>query len=268
MTTLTVTQINIYPVKSTAAVSLDSSVVEPRGLMLDRRWMLVDDGGKVITGREYPKLTQVRTQIGADSFALNAQGMENLSVLFDNPSVDSKPVTVFDDPCTGTSCGQEADGWFAEYLGTTCSLVQMTPSCVRPVQREVGGKAGDEVSFADENPVLLISEASLEDLNTRTPEPVSMRQFRPNIVVAGSAPYAEDDWQKLLIGDVAFDGAQCCKRCVFTTINADTAEKHPETEPLRTLGTYRRRDGGVAFGLHMIPRGGGTIRLGDTITLL
>ncbi|VAW80212.1 Flavodoxin reductases (ferredoxin-NADPH reductases) family 1, partial [hydrothermal vent metagenome] len=131
------------------------------------------------------------------------------------------------------------------------------------------GNPGDEVSFADGFPMLLITEASLNDLNTRLEHPVSMRRFRPNLVVDGDRPYAEDNWHRIRIGEVEFEGVKNCSRCIFTTIDPDTGIKNPATEPLRTLSQYRRRpEGGVYFGQNLIPRSGGKVRVGDKIELI
>jgi uncharacterized protein YcbX len=144
----------------------------------------------------------------------------------------------------------------------------MTDDLVRTVNPEYG-QAGDQVSFADGFPLLLISEASLADLNSRLDAPVEMRRFRPNLVVDGNRPYAEDNWQRIRVGDVEFAGVKNCSRCVFTTIDPDSGVVHPDKEPLRTLSTYRRRpQGGVYFGQNLIPRSGGVIRVGDPVTVL
>jgi uncharacterized protein YcbX len=143
----------------------------------------------------------------------------------------------------------------------------MCDELVRPVD-PVYGQPGDAVSFADGFPLLLISEASLADLNSRLAEPVDMRRFRPNLVVDGAVPYAEDGWRRFRVGEVEFEGVKNCSRCVFTTVDPDLGVKHPALEPLKTLGSYRRRaGGGVFFGQNVIPRGTGVIRVGDAVTL-
>jgi uncharacterized protein YcbX len=144
----------------------------------------------------------------------------------------------------------------------------MTDELVRGVDPDYG-QVGDEVSFADGFPLLLISEASLADLNGRLETPVSMRRFRPNLVVDGERAYAEDQWRRIRVGDVEFEGAKNCSRCVFTTIDPDTGVKDPTREPLRTLGGYRRKpQGGVYFGQNLIPRSGGAIHVGDRVEIL
>ena len=263
-----INEVNIYPLKSAAPVTLEAGAVEVRGLAHDRRWMLVDDDGQTITAREFPKLVQVQPAITDRGLTLSAPGAPELSARHVDGA--TREVFVFDVLCKGVAHPPEVDAWFGEYLGTSCHLVHMTDECVREVLAENGGRPGDEVSFADECPLLLISAGSLRDLNRRAPRPVSMRQFRPNLVVSDTGvAFPEDDWKKVRIGEVEFDCAQACKRCVFTTIDPHTATKDEDQEPLRTLSTYRRRgDGGPAFGVHLIPRSRGVVHRGDPVEVL
>ena len=263
-----VTEINIYPIKSTRRIALTETEVLPRGLPWDRRWMLVDDEGKFITARQHPTLAMVETDFAGSVLRVSANERQPLELPL-QPS-DSKvvTVTVWKDECDAVLAGEEADTWFSEYLGISCRLVQMTDDLVRGVSPDFG-LPGDEVSFADGFPLLLLSEVSLNDLNSRLDDAVSMRRFRPNLVVDGEEPYAEDSWQRLRIGEVEFAGVKNCSRCVFTTVDPGTGIKHPDKEPLRTLASYRRRpEGGVYFGQNLIPRSGGIIRLGDSVEIL
>lgn len=263
-----VTGLNIYPVKSTRHIALDESAVLPRGLPWDRRWMLVDDSGRFITARQQPALATVQTALTDGRLQISASGRESITL---SPVPDERllvRVTVWTDEVDAVSVGAQADAWFSGFLGLNCRLVQMTDDLVRSVSPGYG-QPGDQVSFADGYPLLLISEASLADLNSRLPQPVEMRRFRPNLVVDGDIPYAEDGWRRLRVGEVEFEGVKNCSRCIFTTIDPDTGEKHPDREPLRTLSTYRRRsEGGVYFGQNLIPRSGGVIRVGDSVTVI
>lgn len=266
MSVARVTGISIYPVKSTAGIALDASRVEPHGLANDRRWMVVDDAGEMLTGRELPMLTRVRASLEDGGLRLEGPGTAPLRV--PAPAGAAMPVRVWDDECRALAAGEGADAWLSTLLGTSCRLVFMHDPAQRAVDFDYG-RPGDRVSFADGFPLLLISEASLADLNTRLDEPASMRRFRPNVVVDGCDAYAEDAWRDILVGDTPFEVVKTCARCVFTTVDPDTGEKHPSLEPLRTLATYRRGpSGGPLFGQNLIPRGPGTIRVGDEITLL
>jgi uncharacterized protein YcbX len=129
-------------------------------------------------------------------------------------------------------------------------------------------QTGDEVSFADAFPLLLISRAALDGLNARLAKPVSMLRFRPNLVVEGVAAHAEDGWKRIRIGEVEFDVAKACTRCVFTTVDPMRGERDPDGEPLRTLIGYRRTADGVTFGQNLIPRSAGSVRVGDAVEVL
>jgi len=262
------TEINIYPIKSTRRIALTESEVLARGLPWDRRWMLVDEDNRFITARQHPRLALVSTELGATTLQVSVAGGDRLQLPLQPQCGDKTSVTVWGDQCDAVPAGRQADAWFSDYLGLSCRLVQMTDDLVRPVSRDYG-QPGDEVSFADGFPLLVISETSLQDLNRRLERPVSMRRFRPNLVVSGSQPYEEDQWRRIRVGDVLFEGVKNCSRCVFTTVDPDTGVKDPDTEPLRTLSSYRKRPaGGVYFGQNLVPRSRGVVRLGDTVEVL
>jgi uncharacterized protein YcbX len=263
-----VTEINIYPIKSTRRIALQESEVLPRGLPWDRRWMLVDAQGRFVTARDYPSLAMVQTVLKDGVLQVRVAGADALQLPLRPTDGEVARVTVWRDQCDAIPAGAQADAWFSDYLGLPCRLVQMTDELVRGVDPDYG-RVGDEVSFADGFPLLLISEASLADLNNRLQTPVSMRRFRPNLVVDGERAYAEDQWRRIRVGDVEFEGVKNCSRCVFTTIDPDTGVKDPSREPLRTLGGYRRKpEGGVYFGQNLIPRSGGAIHVGDGVEIL
>ena len=263
-----VTELNIYPIKSTRRIALRDSEVLPRGLPWDRRWMLIDADGRFITARQHPRLATVQTTLTDNALRVDVAGRTGFSLPLIPAQRSLLRVSVWKDEVDAVPAGAQADTWFSEFLGLDCRLVQMTDDLVRTVSPDYG-RPGDQVSFADGYPLLLISEASLADLNSRLPQPVEMRRFRPNLVVDGELAYAEDGWRRLRVGEVEFEGVKNCSRCIFTTIDPDTGEKHPGLEPLRTLGSYRRRaEGGVYFGQNLIPRSAGVIRVGDPVMVI
>ncbi len=268
MPELTLTQISYYPLKSTAGINTRQTDVEPRGLKDDRRWMLVDVHGRFLTAREHPQLLQIKAGFNAEALTLSAPGMPVLELDEARPDGGLRlDVTVWRDQLNAAAMPVTADVWCSEYLGLGCRLVYMDEQCERASDPDYS-LHGDRVSFADGFPCLLISKASLDDLNTRTPLAISMRRFRPNLVISGCEAYAEDGWQRLRIGAVEFAAVKACTRCVLTTVDPDTSEKHPEMEPLRTLGGYRRTERGIAFGKNLIPRGTGTLWVGDPVEIL
>ncbi len=263
-----VTELNIYPIKSTRRIALQESKVLPRGLPWDRRWMLVDAAGGFITARQQPRLAMVQTAVAGGELRVEGPGQAPLQFPLVPPRQPLTPVTVWRDTLQAAPVGAAADAWFSAFLGQSCRLVQLTDELVRPVDPRYG-QPGDEVSFADGYPLLLLSEASLTDLNRRLSQPVPMRRFRPNLVIDGELPYAEDGWRRLRVGEVEFAGVKNCSRCIVTTIDPDCGEKDAAGEPLRTLSGYRRRpQGGVFFGQNLIPRSKGVIRVGDPVVVL
>ena len=271
MTDRRLASITLYPVKSAAGVDLDASRIEARGLVGDRRWMVVDPEGQCLTGREHPRLVLVRARLGDGGLRLEAPGTTPLTVARAGTEPGrggARPVTVWGEDCRGVDAGEEAAGWFSDLLETPARLVEMTDECLRPADPDVA-RPGDLVSFADCYPVLVIGRSSLDELSARLGVPTSMRRFRPNLVVEGAPPFAEDHWWRLRIGEVEFEGAENCERCTFPTIDPDTGVKDPGREPMRTLATFRRRpEGGVFLGQNLIPRTLGTVRVGDEVEVL
>jgi uncharacterized protein YcbX len=143
----------------------------------------------------------------------------------------------------------------------------MDNPAVRPV-RPSWSQPGETVSFADGFPVLLTSLDSLDDLNTRLATPIRINRFRGNIVIAGAPPWAEDTWRLIRIGNVTFRIAKPCDRCIVTTVEQETATRPAPSEPLRTLGTFRRAGQGVMFGQNLVPLTEGDVDLGDAVEIL
>lgn len=254
----------VYPIKACAGIALERAEVIERGLAGDRRYMLVDRNGKFITQRELPKLCLVSTGFDGDQLALSAPGVGGLSVPRSLDHGERVPFQVWSSQGHALRHG-EGSRWFSEFLGRETSLVYM-PDDERRAVNPARARPDDVVSFADGYPLLLISEESLSDLNLRLDEPLEMRRFRPNLVIAGAQPYGEDHMTALRIGAVTFRGVKRCDRCSVTTVNPDTGERGKE--PLRTLAQYRQADGKVWFGMNLIHDHGGSLALGDDVEVL
>jgi uncharacterized protein YcbX len=256
----------IHPVKSCAPLAVESARLHWRGLEHDRRWMVVDASGRFVTGRESPRLTLVRAVPDDGGLRLQAPDMPDLHVLVP-PADASIPVTVWKSSVLARPCAADADAWLSQFFGKPVRLVHMDAGVHRPVQSE-HARPGDEVSFADAFPLLLITQAALDGLNQRLATPVPMLRFRPNLVVSGALAHAEDTWKRIRIGDAELDIGPPCVRCVFTTVDPALGERDPSGEPLRTLIGYRRGAEGVTFGRNVIPRGGRSLRIGDSVEVL
>ncbi|MGN6111646.1 MAG: MOSC domain-containing protein [Luteimonas sp.] len=256
-----------YPVKSCAPLPAAAAAVEARGLAHDRRWMVVDPAGGCITGRELPRLTLVRAEPAADgALSLQAPGMAPLRVAA--PAGDARlPVTVWKSDVLARPCDAAADAWLSAFLGCPVRLVHMDAGVHRPMTSS-HAQPGDEVSFADAYPMLLVTRAAVDLLNTKLARPVSVLRFRPNFVVDGAPAHAEDAWSRIRVGEVEFEVGKACVRCVFTTVDPERGERDPGGEPLRTLVGYRRGPEGVTFGRNLIPRSPGTVRLGDAVEVI
>lgn len=265
MNGLVVSRLFVYPIKSLGGIEVSAMEAGARGFQHDRRWMLVDEDGVFLSQRELPRMALVRVRIEGERLVAEAPGAPDLELALRQESGDPVRVSVWGDEVEAVSCDGEADRWFAEFLGTACRLVYMPDEVERTVDPEYG-RAGDRVGFADGFPFLLLSEASLDDLNGRLEEPLPMNRFRPSIVVAGCGPYAEDGWRGVRVGDVSLRVVKPCARCAITTV--DQASGARGKEPLRTLSTYRKVGGDVHFGQNAIPDGGGTLRVGDRVEVL
>ncbi len=253
----------IYPIKGCAGVSLAQSELVRRGLAFDRRFMLVDRHGVFITQREVPTLCRVLPELRGSALAITAPAMPRLELPLEPSSGEPLAYQVWG---YGGHGWRVADGsrWFSELLGSDVSLVFMPEHELRPVNPR-RALPTDVVSFADGYPLLVISEASLADLNARLPEPITMARFRPNLVVADCEAYAEDGFARVEIGDISMRGVKRCERCVVTTI--DPASGANGKEPLSTLSQYRREDGKVWFGMNLVHDASGHLRLGDPVTV-
>jgi len=255
----------VYPIKACAGISLERSEVVERGLAFDRRYMLVDRSGTFISQREVHRLCLVKTAFAGDSIRVTADGAGALELPRrpDDAELEPRPYQVWDSSGRALRHPQ-GSRWFSELLDDEVSLLYMPDSERREVNPK-RARPGDIVSFADGYPLLLISEASLRDLNARLPVPLEMRRFRPNLVISGCEPYAEDGFASLRIGALSLRGVKRCDRCVVTTLDPDTGV--PGKEPLRTLAQYRREDGKVWFGMNLIHDGPGWLQVGDPVYL-
>ncbi|CAM5262008.1 MOSC domain-containing protein [Streptomyces aurantiogriseus] len=265
--------IHLHPVKAFRGQSPREAVVEPWGPAGDRRWALIDDGGKVVTQRQQPRLALAAAELlPGGGLRLSAPGLEPLVVSVPEP-VGTVSLEMFRDKVEGILADEAAHAWCSAYLGADVRLVHMDdPATRRPVDPEYA-LPGETVSFADGYPLLLTTTASLDALNSLIAQgehaaegPLPMNRFRPNVVVTGTEPWAEDGWSRLTIGEVAFRVAKNCGRCVVTTTDQATAGRGKE--PLYTLGRHRRLGGKLVFGQNLVPLSRGTIRVGDPVDIV
>ncbi len=261
-----ISRLFIYPIKSLGGIELPQAQVTARGLQHDRRWMLIDDNNRFMSQRTTPSMALFALKLADEGIKVTYRSTQEVCVLpFAPQTQEQLTVTIWDDTCTGTRVSDAADAWFSQRLGASCRLVFMDDDSLRPVDPRYAGPT-HITSFADAYPMLLIGEASLQDLNSRLTDKVDFDRFRPNIVISGTEPYHEEQMAHFIVGDIQFYGVKPCARCVMVGVNQQTAEVYPE--PLKTLSSYRKFGKKVFFGQNLIHEGSGTISVGDELQII
>jgi uncharacterized protein len=265
-----ISQLIVYPIKSCAGIASDTVRLLPYGLEYDRNWMLVDAAGRFITQRTYPRLALVTVEIGASELIIRAPGMDELRTPLAADGLHGAEVvkaTVWRDTVTALDTGPDTARWFSAFLDTPVRLVRFDPSAQRLASRQWTGDIDAPTRFADGYPLLVISQASLDDLNerlTRKGAPaIPMNRFRPNIVVTGLEAY-EEDYVETLRHDGSEGGdaielriVKPCARCPMPTIDQTTGAPDPQwpNEPTDTMSAYRANsllDGALTFGQNAV----------------
>ncbi|MFT4871223.1 MAG: hypothetical protein ACI9F1_001995 [Colwellia sp.] len=264
-------QISVYPLKSSAGIQLSNSWIDELGLSFDRRFVLTDDKCQFITARTEPKICLIQASITATGLVLTAPDMPKLVINYLQLSELYQTVFVWNDSINAQQGNSEHHQWFSRYLNRPCQLLHFGELSKRNVPST--SNRTNQLAFTDGYPLLLISQASLDDLNKRCPAIITMNQFRPNLVIDNCDAFAEDTWQHIRIGEVEFELRKPCTRCIFTTINPETALKDIHQEPITSLKTYRQAaegelKGEVLFGQNLVPLNQGQIKLTDTITII
>jgi uncharacterized protein YcbX len=256
--------ITIYPVKSCAGVNLGCVTLDRFGPIGDRRWLVVDERGRFLSQRDEPRMALVRVEQVQGGIRLSS-GDSSIQATIPGTDAPELRVSVWEDSVLALLADGSAAEWLSAQLGRPCRLVYMPDTCRRLVDR-LYAREGETVSFADGFPLLLISQASLDDLNSRLDNPVPMNRFRPNLVVSGCDSFAEDGWRRIRIGDVEFDVAKPCSRCAIPSIDQATAQRDGQIN--RVLAGYRRVNGQVMFGQNLLYQCTGTLSLGDSVEVL
>ncbi|MCB1955301.1 MAG: MOSC domain-containing protein [Rhodocyclaceae bacterium] len=260
-----VTALHQFPVKSCAPLSLERGFVDALGLAGDRRFMVTDPDGQFLTGRRHPRLASLLATPIEGGLVLAAEGRTHLVVRPQAQPDERLQVEVWRQSVSARRCGEAADRWISGYLGVEARLVHFDDASRRPIK----DVAERQVGFADGYPLLLTSESSLDWLRERCPSPIEMTQFRPNIVVSGALPWAEDDWQEIRIGGLSFVLHSPCERCKFITLPPRSESFHPLQQPLRTLIAHHSDANRTPlFGHNLIARGEGVIEVGMPVEIV
>ena len=258
-----------YPLKSGQGEELQRSELDRLGLAGDRRWMLVDEAsGRFLTQRAEAKMSQLSALWNADGgLTLSAPQQGSIDIPLPGEDAELRGVTIWRDTLRVPDAGADAARFVSEFLGKPTRLVQMPLERARTTQSGFG-KDEDQVAFADGYPLLLIGEASRLDLSEKVGRSLEMLRFRPNLVIEGSAAYAEDNWKRIRIGDVEFRVVKPCARCIMTTVDPQTGERSADREPFATLQKLRATADGAMFGQNLVNDSNGYLEVGMPVEIL
>ncbi|NCU05015.1 MAG: MOSC domain-containing protein [Chitinophagaceae bacterium] len=264
---LSISRLYVYPIKSLGGIELSSAKLTDRGIEHDRRWMLVGEDNRFLTQREYPRLALLRTAIYGSELTVSEKGndAEKINLHLHPEGSDLVSVQIWDDVCEAIEMSKEVNTWFSNKLNLACKLVYMPDESKRKVDKEYA--INNEITgFSDAYPLLMIGQASLDDLNSRLEIPVPMNRFRPNIVFNGSDPYEEDTMKHFQINGIDLFSVKPCARCVVTTTDQETGAT--AKEPLKTLASYRTGNNKVYFGQNILYKQEGVIAVGDELKVV
>lgn len=261
--TIKVSQLFYYPVKSLKGRSVERVQLDAFGPKWDRRFMLVDDTGRFITQRQCPKMNQIGAQVKDDQLQVSFEGLQKIVDLNDITSMtEFREVRVWDDTVNARMILTDMNAWLSRILERSVNLCFMDNTTHRQVDLDFA-KVGDQTSFADGFPLLIVSEASIAFLSEKLQRDIHVERFRPNIVVSGCEAFAEDQWKTITINDIQFDIVKPCSRCVIPTLDLTNSEKQPDV--MQVMLKYRKQGKHVMVGQNAIHSSQGWLTLGDEI---
>lgn len=258
-------KIFIYPVKSLAGIEVSNWPVNKKGLLHDRKWMLVDQQNQFLSQRRLAKMALIKTQLTATELILSTTTTGSISIPINPQGGSEISCTIWKDQCLSKTISPEVDQWLSDFLAIDCKLVYQPSEVSRFVDPEYANKT-DIVNFSDGFPFLITSEASLDALNTALEQPIPMERFRPNLVIADCTAYEEDSWREIVINHINFRLPKPCSRCAVPTINTETAQKNKE--PLTTLNRLRKWNKKVYFGQNAIHDDLGELTVNDSVKIV
>jgi len=254
--------LHVYPIKSCQGIDLKSAELTPTGFSYDRHWMLVDKQGQFLTQRQLPQMALIKPELTANSLIVSHDSSGQIEIPLLGDDRNRKLVNIWNDRCNAAIVSTQASQWFSTVLDTDCDLVFMPPSETRQVDQNFSEK-GQIVGFADGFPLLLLSLASIDLLNEKMQQKIKIDRFRANIIIDGCTAHAEDHWSSLTVNGIVIRLPKPCSRCVIPSIHQHTAEKHPAV--LKTLASYRRREGKVYMGQNGLHLSNGQIDVGQPV---
>ena len=274
------TELTLYPIKSCHGIALQEATITSSGLasgtIQDREWMVVDAQGQFVTQRTHPKMATITPRLNANMMELRAPGLQALSIPIERPdsNAPSLNVRVWRDSIKAHDCGDEAASWMSQVVGNGCRLVRFHPQSNRTPNTKWTGGIEAHNMFSDSYPFLVLSQASLDDLNQKLlsqgREAIPMNRFRPNIVIGNVPAYEEDHTHSIRIDDAVLQLVRPCQRCPVPSVDQATGIVGPD--PLDILKTYHTSEalrGAVTFGMHatLLQGAGQTLRVGQHIAM-
>jgi uncharacterized protein YcbX len=243
-----ISELYIYPVKSLAGIKVNSTKLTQLGFNNDRRWMIIDKNDKFMSQREFAHMATIKTAFKNNQLVLSHQ--DSQMIVPDSNHNKKIRVTIWKDSIPASHVSEDVDIWLSNILNTHCRLVYMENDDNRQIDKDFA-PLNHFVSFADGYPILVISQASMDDLNDRLPIPVDINRFRPNMVVTGTSAFAEDQWQELSINNIDLKAVKTCARCIMPSINQESG-KQDQLNMLATLNKFRKIDNKIKFGQNLI----------------
>lgn len=243
--------IHIYPIKSCGGIELNECQVTEKGLQYDRRWVIIDEDSKAITQRTTPILANFFIKIIGEEFQVfDKNGNFIFAIPLEINTGKLLKVKIWDDVVECLHYSEIIDKTLTDILGQKVRIVFQPDHSFRAIDINYRNDESDQNSLSDAYPILIISQASLDDLNAKCPEHIEMKRFRPNIVVTNTKPFEEDEFGELKFGDVILKSVKLCARCKLTTLNPEHLKYGKE--PLKTLSNFRTINSKIMFGQNAI----------------
>lgn len=281
----TISELFVYPIKSCAGIALHEARLLATGLEYDRCWIVTDPAGAMLTQRAYPRMALIEVEIGAEDLVIRAPGMNELRTPLNAARLEAPSAVqtqVWRDAAYGLDTGEASAAWFSTFLGVSARLLRFDPERERIVDPDYTDSVGGATThFADGFPLLVIGQASLDDLNTRLTgkgaPAIPINRFRPNVVLTGLDAYEEDYVETLSVDGETGENVQLqlvkpCSRCPMPTIDQAKGAPDPDwpNEPTDTMSVYRanpQRNGAITFGNNaLVASGAGQwLRVGQSV---
>ena len=257
-------EIFIYPVKSLAGIKVAKWPVNEKGLLHDRKWMLIDKNNQFLSQRRAPRMVLIKTQLTEKQLILSTSNSESISLPLFPTGGDNCLTSIWNEQCLAKTTSKYANQWLSDFLGLDCKLVYQDDDTIRPVDTNYANNT-DKVNFSDGFPFLLVSEASLASLNQAMNLDLPMLRFRPNLVISQCESYAEDSWREISINSIQFRLPKACSRCAIPTIDLETAKTNKE--PLKTLNRIRKWNKQVYFGQNALHNSTGELSIASPVKI-